>query len=106
MSAIALAGVAILNAVIVWTLGSELRWRASENLKVVDTGTSVAVLWTKLGGSSIAMDCLPGMVPQISVSRGRIFADFPLWIPPLLLGGIWLILACCDRRRLRRARGA
>lgn len=98
MSTITLSAAAILNAVTVWTIGSELRWRASENFEVVDTGTSIAVLWTEQGGSSIAMDCLPGMVPQIGLSRSRIFVDFPLWLPPLLFGVIWLILACRRQR--------
>lgn len=76
----------------VWAYGSEVRWRPAENVEVVHTGLSIAVLWTTSGGSSVAMDCLPGIIPQCDMSRTEVFIDFPFWI--LLIGVMtfWFLL--------------
>lgn len=72
------------NCIVVAASPSPLVWKLGKHGEVADLGTSVAFLWTATGGSSIAMDCLPGIVPQFKISRNIVFIDFPLWILFLL----------------------
>lgn len=82
-------GITVGNCALVGVVGSEQRWRPTPRLEIVNTGTSIAILWTKSGGSSIAMDCLPGIVPQFKISRTRVFVDGPIWISLLVCAAVW-----------------
>ena len=96
IASIAMCAIIAANALLISVVNSELRWRPTEKLEVVDTGLSIAILWTARGGSSVAMDCMPGMLPQCSISRTRVFIDAPLWLPlacfiALWAAGTWLV---------------
>lgn len=98
----------MVNCVLVWGAGKELRWRPTDRLEIVDIGTSVAILWTEGGGGEVAMDTLPGMIPQFRLSSNLVFIDFPFWLLIVTLMtvwglGNWILFIVESRRKLVKA---
>lgn len=79
------------NSIIIACAGSEFRWRPRQTIEIVNTGTGIAFLYEASGGSSVAMDCLPGMLPVVSFSQRQVFVDFPLWIPVVVSLFAWAV---------------
>ena len=91
------------NFVIVAALGEPILIEFGRHTEVADTGTSIVILWTRSGGSSIAWDCLPGIIPQFSISPDRVFIDFPLWILFFVFGIMGILTVRVRSRRMQLA---
>jgi len=74
--------------------------RFSNGVEFANAGDAFVFLWSHDGRSSIAWDCLPGVIPECRITDYTVYIVFPLWILLIPIGSLTALLFWRDRKRI------